>query len=71
VIHTKNGAGQRQRVGSWVLDAENRLTFGPEKTEWITTESWARVIDKAVVLTAQVILDHESEDAPQDVAAHG
>jgi hypothetical protein len=71
VIHIKNGAGPRQRVGAWVLDEENRLTFGSETTEWITTESWARVIDKAVVLTAQAILDHESADAPQDLAAHG
>jgi hypothetical protein len=59
VIHNKDGAGSRQRVGAWVLDEENRLAFGSEKTEWITHESWARVLDKAVVITAQVILDHE------------
>jgi hypothetical protein len=71
MIHNKTGAGIRQRVGAWRLDEENRLAFGPETTEWITTESWARVIDKAVVLTAQAILDFESADAPQDLAAHG
>jgi hypothetical protein len=59
VIHNRDGANARQRIGSWILDEENRLAFGPEKTEWITGESWARVIDKAVVITAQVILDHE------------
>lgn len=71
VFHNKNGAGTRQRVGSWILDEENRLAFGPEKTEWITTESWARVIDKAVVHTAQVIVEHECTDALRDLAAHG
>lgn len=59
VVRNRGGQNDRERVGSWVLDEENRLTFGTEKTEWITGESWARVIDKAVVITAQVILDHE------------
>ncbi len=59
VIHTRDGKNARQRVGAWVIDEENRLSFGPETTEWITGESWARVIDKAVVITAQVILDYE------------
>ena len=59
IVVVRNREHERERVGSWVLDEENRLTFGAEKTEWITGESWARVIDKAVVITAQVILDHE------------
>ncbi len=60
VVHNK-GAGSRQRVGAWTIDEENRLSFGPETTEWITPESWARVIDRAVLITAQMILDHETE----------
>jgi hypothetical protein len=64
VIHNKEGTGTRQRVGAWSLDEENRLAFGSERTEWITPESWSRVIDKAVVITAQVILDHEGPTQP-------
>jgi hypothetical protein len=59
VVHTKNGTGSRQRVGAWVVDPELRLVFGQEMTEWITTESWARVVDEAVQITAQVIVDAE------------
>jgi len=64
VVHNRDGNGSRQRVGAWVIDEENRLAFGSERTEWITSESWARVIDKAVMITAQVILDHEGIDPP-------
>lgn len=61
VIYNKDGAGSRQRIGAWTVDEEYRLAFGAERTEWITTESWARVIDKAVKITAQVILDYDSQ----------
>ncbi len=60
VAHTKNGAGARQRIGSWVVDPELRLVFDQEKTEWITTESWSRVVDEAVQITARVIVDTET-----------
>ncbi len=60
VVYTKNGTGTRQRVGAWVVDPELRLVFGQEMTEWITTESWSRVIDEAVAITAQVIVDAET-----------
>jgi len=60
VAHTKNGPGPRQRIGSWVVDEELRLVFGEEITEWITTESWARVIDEAVLITARLIVDAEA-----------
>jgi hypothetical protein len=60
VVYTKNGTGTRQRVGAWVVDPELRLVFGQEMTEWITTESWSRVIDEAVTITAQVIVDAET-----------
>jgi hypothetical protein len=59
VAHTKNGATSRQHVGSWVVDKEMRLVFGNEITEWITAESCARVVDEAVQITAQFIVDAE------------
>jgi hypothetical protein len=59
VAHTKNGAASRQHVGSWVVDDEMRLVFGQQMTEWITAESCARVVDEAVQITAEFILDAE------------
>lgn len=59
VAHTKSGAGSRQRIGAWVVDQDLRLVFGETMTEWITTESCARVVDEAVQITAQVIVDTE------------
>jgi hypothetical protein len=67
VAHTKNGAASRQHVGSWVVDKEMRLVFGQEMTEWITAESCARVVDEAVQITAQFMLDAE-EPAPAQIA---
>src|SRR5690348_11183996 len=32
-------ANARERVGSWVVDPEMKLVFGPHTTEWITAES--------------------------------
>jgi hypothetical protein len=60
VVHHPPG-GTKERVGAWVVDEEYRLSFGDEKTEWITGESWKRVIDKAVLMTAEVILDREAQ----------
>jgi hypothetical protein len=54
------GANARERVGSWVVDQEMRLVFGPHITEWITAESWSRVVDEAVQITAKVIVDAET-----------
>ncbi len=59
VAHTKNGAGSRQRIGAWVVDQDLRLVFGEQKTEWITTESWSRVVDEAIQITARLIVDAE------------
>ena len=59
VAHTKNGASSRHRVGSWIVDREMRLVFGEHVTEWITAESCSRVVDEAVRITAQVIVDAE------------
>ena len=56
------GANARERVGSWVVDQEMRLVFGPHTTEWITAESWSRVVDEAVKITAKVIVDAETPE---------
>ena len=69
LVYNRDGAGSRQRIGAWTVDEEYRLAFGDERTEWITTESWARVIDKAVQITAQVILDHDSQVEAEATAA--
>jgi hypothetical protein len=57
------GASTRERVGSWVVDPEMKLVFGPHTTEWITAESWSRVVDEAVEITAKVIVDTEMPEA--------
>lgn len=60
VAHTRTGATSRQHVGSWVVTDDLRLVFDDESTEWITAESWARVVDEAVKITARFIVDTES-----------
>ena len=62
VLRIKNGATARERVGSWVVDQDMKLVFGPHTTEWITAESWSRVVDEAVQITAQVIVDAETRE---------
>ena len=62
VLRIKNGATARERVGSWVVDEEMKLVFGPHTTEWITAESWSRVVDEAVQITAQFIVDAETRE---------
>lgn len=59
VAHTKNGAGSRQRIGTWVVDQDLRLAFDQETTEWITAESCTRVVDEAVQMTAEAIVAAE------------
>jgi hypothetical protein len=75
VAHTKNGASSRHRVGSWVVDRQMRLVFGDQTTEWITAESCSRVVDEAVRITAQVIVEAEvrsavSGEAPAELSAY-
>ena len=72
VLCIKNGASARERVGSWVVDQEMKLVFGPHTTEWITAESWSRVVDEAVQITAQLIVDAETREpsVPQLRVAH-
>jgi hypothetical protein len=66
IIYHQPGTGSKERVGAWSVDEQFRLSLGDEKTEWITRESWRRVIDKAVVITAEVILDREAQNAPAE-----
>jgi hypothetical protein len=68
VLHHQHN-GTKERVGAWSIDQEYRLSFEGEKTEWITTESWERVIDKAVAMTAEVILDRETQAIPFEAVA--
>jgi len=72
VFRIKNSASTRERVGSWVVDPDMKLVFGPHTTEWITAESWSRVVDEAVEITAQVIVDAETREptTPQLRVAH-
>jgi hypothetical protein len=71
IAHQQSSTGIKERVGAWYVDEQYRLTFGEEKTEWITKESWRRVIDKAVVMTADVILDRETQLIPHEAAQAG
>ena len=54
--------GQSEVVGRWTLDDEFRLQLGETVTEWITSESYHRVIEQAVRLTACLILDAEERE---------
>ena len=63
-LYHQPGHGTRERVGAWVVDDQFRLSFGEDTTEWITSESWSRVLDKAVLLMANVILDRETKVVP-------
>jgi len=56
-------SGARQQVGTWTVDEGMRLVTGGHKTEWITSESWSRVVDEAIQITAQLILDAEGANA--------
>ena len=51
--------GTREQVGTWTVDEEMRLVAGNHMTEWITAESYARVIDEALQITAMLIVDAE------------
>ena len=64
VAHSRNGAASRQHVGTWTVDPQMRLVLDQETTEWITAESCARVVDKAVEITAKFIVEAESRFLP-------
>lgn len=62
VAYTRNGATSRQHVGTWTVADDMRLVFDDQSTEWITAESWTRVVDDAVRITARFIIDVESRN---------
>lgn len=63
VIHMfRSQRGTRQPAGTWTLDQQMRLQSGEHLTEWVTSESYQRVIDEAVKFTAKIIVDAESTD---------
>ena len=49
----------QSEVASWKLDDQMRLVMRDASTEWITAESFARVIDQAVQATAKLIVVRE------------
>ena len=49
--------GGREEVGLWTVDEEMRLVTDGRMTEWITAESYGRVIDEALQITAMLIVD--------------
>jgi len=57
VSHTM-GTSRRQ-LGTWTVDDKLRLVLANLATEWITSESYGRVIDEAVRATAKLIVDVE------------
>ena len=54
------GSGSQSQVATWTVDDQMRLTMRSETTEWVTPESFARVIDQAVRMTAKIIVDAET-----------
>ena len=56
-------SGTREQVGTWTVDKEMRLVTGDHMTEWITVESYPRVIDEALQITAMLIVDAETTNA--------
>jgi hypothetical protein len=57
IFHTVEGA--RREVGTWTMDDELQLVCGEATTEWITSESYERVIGEALAVTARLIVDAE------------
>jgi hypothetical protein len=53
-------AGGREQVGTWGVDEEMRLVAGNKMTEWITAESYTRVIEEAIQITAMLVVDAEA-----------
>jgi hypothetical protein len=50
----------RQQVGTWTMSSKMQLVCQEATTEWVTSESYGRVIDEAVGLTAKLIVDTEA-----------
>ena len=52
--------GPREQVGTWTVDEKLRLVTGERMTEWITAESYSRVIDEALEITALLMVGAET-----------
>ena len=63
IFHTVEGT--RREVGSWTMDDQLQLMCGQTTTEWVTSESYVRVIDEAVAVTAKLIVDAETGAMPK------
>ena len=63
MFHTVDGA--RRKVGTWTMDDQLQLVCGETTTEWITSESYERVIGEALAVTAKLIVDAEMGEAPK------
>ena len=47
--------GGREQIGTWRVDDEMRLVAGHQMTEWITAESYARVIEDTIDIHFQTL----------------
>jgi len=52
--------GGREQIGTWSVDDKMQLVAGNLMTEWITAESYPRVIEEAIQITAKLIVDAET-----------
>ena len=58
-------AGGREQVATWAVDEKMRLVTGDQMTEWITAESYSRMIDEALQITAMLMVDAEAVAKPK------
>ena len=56
--------GSQTQAAAWTVDDQMRLVTRDETTEWVTPESFSRVIDQAVRITAKIIVDREGGADP-------
>jgi hypothetical protein len=64
----RTAEGSRNELCRWTMDDKMQLVCGEATTEWITSESYARVIDEAVAITARLIVDAELGEVPKVAA---
>ena len=54
-------------IGTWTMDSKMQLVCEGSSTEWITSESYGRVIEEAVQITARMIVDAELAEEAKSV----
>ena len=67
LFHTVDG--DRREVGTWTMDDQLQLVCGQTTTEWITSESYERVIGEALAVTAKLIVDAEMGETRRHTSA--